>query len=163
MPFRLTQNIIDGFGVTGVEGEFGSSHTTILLKTLLGVFRIACEITMQLLRDNKDTLMSVLDAFVHDPLVEWTDEQKKNVNLEKRQRSIANVKQPPETVKNMVLPETDLRKLALNALAPIARKLKGLRTKGSTKELNVNSLVEVLIQEAIDPQNLVGELRPRIS
>lgn len=118
---------------------------------------------MQLLRDNKDTLMSVLDAFVHDPLVEWTDEQRKNVNLEKRQRTIGNIKQPPETVKNTVLPETDLRKLALNALAPIARKLKGLRTKNSTKELNVNSLVEVLIQEAIDPQNLVSELKPRIS
>jgi len=149
--------------VTGVEGEFDSSQATTLLTTWLGVFRIACEITMQLLRDNKDTLMSVLDAFVHDPLVEWTDEQRKNVNLEKRQRTIGNIKQPPETVKNTVLPETDLRKLALNALAPIARKLKGLRTKNSTKELNVNSLVEVLIQEAIDPQNLVSELKPRIS
>lgn len=44
-----------------------------------GVFRIACEVTMQLLRDNKDTLMSVLDAFIHDPLVEWEDEKRKKV------------------------------------------------------------------------------------
>jgi phosphatidylinositol kinase/protein kinase (PI-3 family) len=44
-----------------------------------GVFRIACEITMQLLRDNKDPLMSVLDAFIHDPLVEWEDETRKRV------------------------------------------------------------------------------------
>lgn len=35
---------------------------------------------MQLLRDNKDTLMSVLDAFVHDPLVEWEDEKRKLVS-----------------------------------------------------------------------------------
>lgn len=34
---------------------------------------------MQLLRDNKDSLMSVLDAFVHDPLVEWEDEKRKLV------------------------------------------------------------------------------------
>lgn len=34
---------------------------------------------MQLLRDNKDSLMSVLDAFVHDPLVEWEDEKRKMV------------------------------------------------------------------------------------
>lgn len=34
---------------------------------------------MQLLRDNKDTLMSVLDAFIHDPLVEWEDEKRKKV------------------------------------------------------------------------------------
>lgn len=32
---------------------------------------------MQILRDNKDSLMSVLDAFIHDPLVEWEDEKRK--------------------------------------------------------------------------------------
>jgi serine/threonine-protein kinase ATR len=63
VPFRLTQNMIDGLGVTGVEGAF----------------RIACEVTLQLLRDNKDSLMSVLDAFIHDPLVEWEDEKRKLV------------------------------------------------------------------------------------
>ena len=31
---------------------------------------------MQILRDNKDSLMSVLEAFVHDPLVEWEDERR---------------------------------------------------------------------------------------
>lgn len=46
-----------------------------------GVFRIACEVTMQLLRDNKDSLMSVLDAFIHDPLVEWEDEKRKLVRV----------------------------------------------------------------------------------
>lgn len=34
---------------------------------------------MQLLRDNKDALMSVLDAFIHDPLVEWEDEKRRMV------------------------------------------------------------------------------------
>lgn len=65
MPFRLTHNLIDALGVTGVEG----------------VFRKAAEITMQLLRDNKDVLMSVLDAFIHDPLVEWEDEKRKMVGV----------------------------------------------------------------------------------
>lgn len=46
----------------------------------LGVFRIACEITMGLLRENKDTLMTVLDPFIHDPLVEWEDEKRKIVS-----------------------------------------------------------------------------------
>jgi phosphatidylinositol kinase/protein kinase (PI-3 family) len=44
-----------------------------------GVFRVACELTMRLLRENKDTLMSILDAFIHDPLVEWRDEKRKQV------------------------------------------------------------------------------------
>jgi serine/threonine-protein kinase ATR len=49
---------------------------------LSGVFRIACEITMGLLRENKDTLMTVLDPFIHDPLVEWEDEKRKIVSSE---------------------------------------------------------------------------------
>ena len=61
VPFRLTQNMVDALGVTGVEG----------------VFRIASELSLQLLRDNKDILMSVLDTFIHDPLVEWIADQKK--------------------------------------------------------------------------------------
>ena len=64
VPVRLTQNVVDGFGVTGVEG----------------VFRIACELTMQLLRDNQECLMTVLEAFIHDPLVEWQDELRDRVN-----------------------------------------------------------------------------------
>jgi phosphatidylinositol kinase/protein kinase (PI-3 family) len=36
---------------------------------------------MQLLRDNYGPLISVLDAFVHDPLVEWEDQKRKNVSL----------------------------------------------------------------------------------
>jgi len=50
-----------------------------ILTKYIGVFRISCEVTLQLLRDNKDSLMSVLDAFVHDPLVEWEDEKRKLV------------------------------------------------------------------------------------
>ena len=39
---------------------------------------------MGLLRENKDTLMTVLDAFIHDPLVEWEDEKRKIVSAEKK-------------------------------------------------------------------------------
>ena len=79
IPFRLTQNIVDGFGVTGVEGWFLVFTQFSDVEILPGVFRIACEITMQLLHDNKDCLMSVLDAFVHDPLMEWEDEKRRLV------------------------------------------------------------------------------------
>lgn len=82
VPFRLTQNMVDGLGITGVEG--GRRHILYHLRTDdmdIGVFRIACEVTMQLLRDNKDSLMSVLDAFIHDPLVEWEDEKRKLVGV----------------------------------------------------------------------------------
>jgi FKBP12-rapamycin complex-associated protein len=36
-----------------------------------GSFRKTCEITMDVLRDNKESLMAVLEAFVYDPLINW--------------------------------------------------------------------------------------------
>ncbi|KAD2392970.1 hypothetical protein E3N88_39947 [Mikania micrantha] len=60
VPFRLTQNMIDGLGITGYEGTF--------LKV--------CEITLSVLREHRETLMSVLETFIHDPLVEWTKTHK---------------------------------------------------------------------------------------
>jgi len=36
-----------------------------------GSFRITCEHTMRVLRDNKESLMAVLEAFVYDPLINW--------------------------------------------------------------------------------------------
>ena len=54
VPFRLTQNVIDGFGITGIEG----------------VYRRCCEVTLRILRENKNSLISVLESFVHDPLLD---------------------------------------------------------------------------------------------
>ncbi|WIA34494.1 hypothetical protein OEZ86_012821 [Tetradesmus obliquus] len=55
VPFRLTQNVVDAFGVSGVEGAF----------------RRAAEMTLQVLRANKATLMTCAETFLHDPLVDW--------------------------------------------------------------------------------------------
>lgn len=58
VPFRLTQNCVAALGVTGVEG----------------VFRQSCELCMGVLRDrhNQQTLLSVLQVFIADPLIEWS-------------------------------------------------------------------------------------------
>ena len=61
VPFRLTPNMIDALGVTGYEG----------------VFRGVCEITLSILRDNRETLMSILQPLLDDPLAEATNEDKK--------------------------------------------------------------------------------------
>lgn len=36
-----------------------------------GIFRRAAEVTFEELRTNRDSLTSVLEAFIHDPLTEW--------------------------------------------------------------------------------------------
>ncbi|XP_049596564.1 serine/threonine-protein kinase ATR [Syngnathus scovelli] len=56
VPFRLTQNMVHAMGPMGIEG----------------LFRQACEVTLKLMRDQREPLMSVLKTFLHDPLVEWS-------------------------------------------------------------------------------------------
>ncbi|KHJ91087.1 HEAT repeat protein, partial [Oesophagostomum dentatum] len=56
VPFRLTQNILHALGPTQVEG----------------VFRESCSNVLSTLREGREVLLTVLDAFVYDPLVDWT-------------------------------------------------------------------------------------------
>merc|ERR1712071_550213 len=56
VPFRLTHNMIEAMGSTGIEGSYGK----------------CCEVTLRVPRTQSDTLLSVLKPFVHDPLVEWS-------------------------------------------------------------------------------------------
>lgn len=71
VPFRLTPNMLDALGLSGYEG----------------IFRSCSEITMRVLRrkENKDTLLSVLESFIQDPLVEWnkSDDPRSHPNYAK--------------------------------------------------------------------------------
>lgn len=55
IPFRLTRMLTNAMEVSGIEGNF----------------RNTAQITMKVLRENKDSLMAVLEAFVYDPLISW--------------------------------------------------------------------------------------------
>ena len=55
VPFRLTRMLIKAMEISGIEGSFRST----------------CEKTMTVMRDNKDSLLAMLEAFVYDPLVSW--------------------------------------------------------------------------------------------
>jgi FKBP12-rapamycin complex-associated protein len=55
IPFRLTRMLKNAMEVTGIEGTF----------------RRTCESVMRVLRDNRESVMAVLEAFVYDPLVYW--------------------------------------------------------------------------------------------
>ncbi|KAK6836444.1 armadillo-type protein [Apiospora arundinis] len=55
VPFRLTRMLTYAMEVSNIEGSF----------------RITCEQVMRVLRDNKESVMAVLEAFIHDPLLSW--------------------------------------------------------------------------------------------
>ena len=106
--------------------------------------------------------MSVLDAFVHDPLVEWEDEKRKLVSSFKGvswSGFWCVIQEREAQRRNTVRDSVDLRHLAKNALYPIQKKLKGIYSMGkerSEKEISTSSLVQILIQEATDEANLVS-------
>ena len=55
VPFRLTPNMLDAFGPTGADGMFSSGM----------------ECSLEILRGNRDTLLSVLEPFIKDPVIDW--------------------------------------------------------------------------------------------
>ena len=124
VPFRLTHNLVSGLGITGVEG----------------VFRRASEVTMGILRNNKDSLMSVLETFVHDPLVDWMP------SVSKRK----GVDAPTEEY---------VAREAKKALEPISRKLTGFQITSSSsgkcdRQMSTENQVDSLINEARDNRHL---------
>jgi ataxia telangiectasia mutated family protein len=61
VPFRLTRDLVDGMGATGVEGAF----------------RRCCEETLSVLRaqQSREIILTILEVFVHDPLYRWSRTQ----------------------------------------------------------------------------------------
>lgn len=55
IPFRLTRMLVNAMEVSGIEGNF----------------RFTCENVMRVMRESKDSVMAMLEAFVHDPLINW--------------------------------------------------------------------------------------------
>ena len=56
VPFRLTRDLVDGMGYTKTEG----------------VFRRCCEFTMDTLREERESIMTLLNVLRYDPLVNWS-------------------------------------------------------------------------------------------
>lgn len=54
VPFRLTANIVDAFGILGEKG----------------VFQKSCEVVLRVMRKNAQNIRSFLFSFIHDPLIE---------------------------------------------------------------------------------------------
>ncbi|KAJ8409535.1 hypothetical protein AAFF_G00229360 [Aldrovandia affinis] len=123
VPSRLTQNMVHAMGPMGTEG----------------LFRQACEVTIRLMRDQREPLMSVLKTFLHDPLVEWSKPVKGSSKTQANESGeILN-----EKAKTHVL--------------DIEQRLQGViksRNKVLGLPLSIEGHVHYLIQEATDDNNL---------
>jgi serine/threonine-protein kinase ATR len=114
VPFRLTHNMVDAMGPQGVEGPF----------------RTTCELTYAQLRQHEDTLITILETFVHDPTADFLGT--------KRKKKIPGVADTPQEVLDIVKGKVD-----------------GYM-RGETVPLSVEGYTDALIQMARDPRHLAA-------
>lgn len=114
VPFRLTHNMVDAFGAYGYEGPF----------------RKSCELTLNILRQHEDTLMTILETFLYDPTTDFIGPKKKK--------------------KTNIVPDTPE-----GVLESVRNKVRGLPPTESVP-LSVEGYVQELIQQAVDPFRLAS-------
>ncbi|EPZ30917.1 Phosphatidylinositol 3-/4-kinase, catalytic domain-containing protein [Rozella allomycis CSF55] len=125
VPFRLTRNMITPMGSSGVNG----------------LFKRNCEATLACLREQKDTIITILKVFKHDPLYRWTITPSTIKKLKSR-----NIE--TDSISESVF---DQNHEANQVIHRVAEKLMGVE-QGSL--LSVEGHVNYLIQIATDKDRL---------
>ncbi|XP_028903598.1 serine-protein kinase ATM isoform X1 [Ornithorhynchus anatinus] len=140
VPFRLTRDIVDGMGITGVEG----------------VFRRCCEKTMEVMRNSQETLLTIVEVLLYDPLFDWTMNPLKALYLQQRPEDETELNstlnaEDQECNRKLSGVDQSFNKVAERVLMRLQEKLKGVE-EGTV--LSVGGQVNLLIQQAMDPKNL---------
>lgn len=134
IPFRLTPNMVDAFGPSGVDGMY----TGALIES------------MSTLRKNKDTLLSVLEPFLKDPVINLKSNKssKNSKAMNSARESIAKIEGRLDGVYNLKNPN----------------KKKVKRQDGysdneddhaNATQLSVEGQVQKMIMEATSHENLL--------
>ncbi|KAI4644804.1 uncharacterized protein J4E78_009623 [Alternaria triticimaculans] len=164
VPFRLTRMLTYAMEVSNIEGSY----------------RTTCEHVMRVLRSNKESVMAVLEAFIHDPLLTWRlnhrdTSPEPNYPSERRQSiMVADPANPnpndphqmPSIVgrprhRSSIAPpqnnDVDAKEVqnarALQVLSRVKEKLTG-KDFGKGEELRTEMQVDRLIKEATNLENL---------
>uniref|UniRef100_A0A4W3GLM4 Serine/threonine-protein kinase TOR n=1 Tax=Callorhinchus milii TaxID=7868 RepID=A0A4W3GLM4_CALMI len=164
IPFRLTRMLTNAMEVTGLDGNY----------------RITCHTVMEVLREHRDSVMAVLEAFVYDPLLNWRlmDTNIKGIKRSRTRTDSYSTSQSveildgvelgepthkkpgttvPESIHSfigdgLVQPEA-LNKKAIQIINRVRDKLTG-RDFAHDETLDVPTQVELLIKQATSHENL---------
>jgi len=138
VPFRLTRMLVQAMGVSGVEGNYRSTSEKVML----------------VLRSNKDSVMAMLEAFVHDPLINWRLLQK--TDTEEVKKESGEEGQVPD-------PEEVLNERAVTVMKRLGDKLTGRDFSPDGESIESDSVpaqVQRLVQQATSHeclcQNYIG-------
>ncbi|KAJ6662351.1 hypothetical protein lerEdw1_012515 [Lerista edwardsae] len=156
VPFRLTRDIVDGMGITGVEGVFRSQRPTVSNNRET----IACGY-LHSVKENEfiigsPTCLQWRMVLLYDPLFDWTMNPLKALYLQQRPEDETDVRSTlnasdQECNKKANGDNQTFNKVAERVLMRLQEKLKGVE-EGTV--LSVGGQVNLLIQQAMDPKNL---------
>ncbi|KAG5979878.1 Serine/threonine-protein kinase tel1 [Claviceps digitariae] len=139
VPFRLTRDIVDGMGITKTEG----------------VFRRCCEFTLDALREEQYSIMTILDVLRYDPLYTWSISPLRLAKLQKARDDESTVSaaeaEPSEAAATNKTKKSNGSRT--NEPSEADRALEVVRKKLS-KTLSVTATVNDLINMATDERNL---------
>lgn len=140
VPFRLTRMMVNAMEISGTEGNF----------------RNTCEQVMAVLRQNKDSLMAMLEVFLYEPLVSWriiAQEKARPSHAEEAEDEISSEEEIPRNLAGELEMTDLLNKKAIEVLDRVMEKLTG-NDFNDCKELSVTEQIDRLIKEARSVKNL---------
>jgi ataxia telangiectasia mutated family protein len=128
VPFRLSRDFVDGMGYTKTEG----------------VFRRCCEFTLDALREERESIMTLLNVLRYDPLYSWTVSPLKAKRLQETEDERGQM--IDEVAEQASKRNEEDAGEAGRALTVVEKKL--------SKTLSTAATVSALIAQATDERNL---------
>lgn len=140
VPFRMTRDVVDGMGITKTDG----------------VFRRCCEFTLDALREDTYSIMTILDVLRYDPLYSWSSTPMRLSRLQNAARRGEKKEEEGGGGESDLLGGDDAggkKNKVVNEPSEADRALEVVRKKLS-KTLSVTATVNDLINQATDEKNL---------
>lgn len=143
VPFRLTRNIVDGMGPTGIEG----------------VFTRTAESTLRSLRENSNALLTILSAVANDPMYAVClnpvmARRRQEQSAAKEEETSFAVDEKGHEFSDLASKNFDGNEAAARAIAKVQEKLQGYEDGTSGDQQSVEGQVQLLVNSARDPNNL---------
>ncbi|WWC73055.1 uncharacterized protein I206_107020 [Kwoniella pini CBS 10737] len=125
VPFRLTNDLIDGLGINGIQGTF----------------KKCSENTLRVIRNKSNLILTILEVFKNDPLYAWAGDPDKLIRAQGGGGGGGGKK-----MEDLLLNNANVKEKADRILNKIKNKL--------SSELSIEYTVNMLIQESRDINNL---------
>lgn len=131
VPFRLTPNMLDAFGPTGADG----------------IFKSGMESSLDILRKNRDTLLSVLEPFIKDPVIDWKKQRtQQSVPLAStKDESQGEAKRSIKVIKERLSGICNLRN-------PNYRRLRGIIPQDVRQRVEQDNMMKDIIPLSVEGQ-----------